>query len=1109
MFLFFLLMTAIERKDEDLIKIILKLIDISLLNHFGDDEESVANDFARSGLVESIKNLRKINPLLVTHHSKKGKTALTEAVYSNQLPVINYLTGAQLFKFASPLHHDAYHGRIKATDTLTIEKISSTDSAGYVPLLYAVAGGQIETIKILLAATPDEYVDINELVACVIVNNHSPEILKLLLAKKPLQRTSETAQKLLKALQKHGHPLVMLETLLALVSEEMRGSLPKTLIIEAVRGGFQLDIEKLIRTYLSKETRAQTEFLQNLTNILIAKNREETENSNVTETAKSVFNGFTDFLNSHPAELFKIAVVLIVSDDHDLKVDNTHLLRRLFGSVSVEVATAVVSNEEKKYPSKLSDMAERHKKHIMHAMLLPFDKTSDDKGARVFFQFAREFQEIIQATQQARILDANKIKSILKRLVNMHEVAVKSGTRANLISKIIAIELNQCLNELWKTAAYFCRDNIDKESLHKLLDLILFLIGQKKLPINAYNFSRTAQLAYALGRNAEAEKPYQMIAKVSHAVKENRNPRCFAHISLATTLLNVMNALEVKVTPNLLDLYLLNWPKLCNELFVADGALLQAEPAKLDVDSLQKAESALPAFLPSPADLETVSPALLENPTYTRYALLIKCNVIMFKDWLHTFERKIAKSIPHDVKLLEKFQLTSGLRPQAETLLAFFSFKVKLIKYLLDLMAIVNKCMWAEHLSYELPASFHEELKDTNKMISYLKTGIKSLPSKEKSKNKNDKPQDNIKDKDDRKEKSDSSSEEMTEEELQKDELIATAPDFTLTSSPMLFKPKPKVVPIQQPKRSRFIPTAEVSLVDFLVPKDKSSSSSAKPAPKLLAKPALSIRFKIKDENFKVAAPLRHFFEAIGPDKLVLGGSAVPYLADHKNKQPKDYDLVTAYTKEELYAKVKEVGGTITERGQGKIKNYEVVFEGLTFDITIARGSPNLPFRERLKEDAKARAVTICSLFYDPFTEKNERLIDFVNGLDDLKNDRVNLSDPSKLEELLMTTPKQMLRIPRLAGHDRTVDPEIVAAIKKHKELLHTMPSGAVEEELEKFFDEFNDDVEKIKTLLNEYELLNMQLINVSLRNVISRIKNQQRKAVIETRATALGMLRK
>lgn len=103
-------------------------------------------------------------------------------------------------------------------------------------------------------------------------------------------------------------------------------------------------------------------------------------------------------------------------------------------------------------------------------------------------------------------------------------------------------------------------------------------------------------------------------------------------------------------------------------------------------------------------------------------------------------------------------------------------------------------------------------------------------------------------------------------------------------------------------------------------------------------------------------------------------------------KSPKDYDLATSATPEEVQALFKKSDAVGEHFGVIIVKDTEDAVEVATFrtDGSYKDGRhPDKVFFSTPEEDALRRDFTINGLFEDPFTGE---VIDFVGGQEDLKN---------------------------------------------------------------------------------------------------------------------------
>ena len=149
------------------------------------------------------------------------------------------------------------------------------------------------------------------------------------------------------------------------------------------------------------------------------------------------------------------------------------------------------------------------------------------------------------------------------------------------------------------------------------------------------------------------------------------------------------------------------------------------------------------------------------------------------------------------------------------------------------------------------------------------------------------------------------------------------------------------------------------------------------------------------------------------------------------------------------------------------------------FDITTFRKEYNyekrrptkVQFIKDLKDDVLRRDFTINSLCMD----KNDNLIDYLNGKDDITNKKIRLiGDNIRLKE----DPLRILRAIRFATvYDFEIDDKLNDGIVMYKEYINELSITRIKNEIDKIL--VSKNFKKGLNLLKKYNILNMLGINV------------------------------
>ena len=194
-----------------------------------------------------------------------------------------------------------------------------------------------------------------------------------------------------------------------------------------------------------------------------------------------------------------------------------------------------------------------------------------------------------------------------------------------------------------------------------------------------------------------------------------------------------------------------------------------------------------------------------------------------------------------------------------------------------------------------------------------------------------------------------------------------------------------------------------------------------------------------------------------GFEAYIVGGAVRDMLLE---KQPKDYDITTNATPEE----VRRVFGRRKCRLIGKRFRLALVFwDGETYEVSTFRKEPNhIERRGRptdkgemiwndnvfgtLEDDVRRRDFTANALYYDVNTDE---IIDMINGMEDIKTRVVRCIGAPATR--FMEDPVRMLRALKLVGqHQFTMRENIRKAIVEKAALIQEASPARLFEELQK-----------------------------------------------------------
>jgi len=233
-----------------------------------------------------------------------------------------------------------------------------------------------------------------------------------------------------------------------------------------------------------------------------------------------------------------------------------------------------------------------------------------------------------------------------------------------------------------------------------------------------------------------------------------------------------------------------------------------------------------------------------------------------------------------------------------------------------------------------------------------------------------------------------------------------------------------------------------------------------------------------------------------GYEGYLVGGCIRDLLLGYK---PKDFDIATNASPEQIQNLFKR--SRIIGR---RFKLVHIIFSARKFiEVATFRSSKNnqtsskgMVLRDNyygsLKDDVFRRDFTINGLYFDI---NSSQVIDYVGGLKDLKDLRINMigSPSERFEE----DPVRMIRAVRFkAKLNATIDSKLNSSIEKNSHLLSNVPPARLYEEVVKLFHNENS-LEIFRELSNlgilKYLFSQTQedlFITASLCNTSERIKN-------------------
>ena len=176
--------------------------------------------------------------------------------------------------------------------------------------------------------------------------------------------------------------------------------------------------------------------------------------------------------------------------------------------------------------------------------------------------------------------------------------------------------------------------------------------------------------------------------------------------------------------------------------------------------------------------------------------------------------------------------------------------------------------------------------------------------------------------------------------------------------------------------------------------------------------------------------------------------------------------MVTNATPKDMEAFLENANYTFAKYGSVKLH-----YQNIKFDITTLRKEegyldsrhPNkIVFCDSLEDDSKRRDFTINALYMD----EKERVIDFYNGKDDLKNHIIRMI--GDIDKRIKEDPLRIIRAARFKiSLDFELDNSLLKAMIKNKDLLKKVNKEKIEQDIKKC-----SNPNKLLEYLKELEIL-------------------------------------
>ena len=241
----------------------------------------------------------------------------------------------------------------------------------------------------------------------------------------------------------------------------------------------------------------------------------------------------------------------------------------------------------------------------------------------------------------------------------------------------------------------------------------------------------------------------------------------------------------------------------------------------------------------------------------------------------------------------------------------------------------------------------------------------------------------------------------------------------------------------------------------------------------------------VDEDALKIIYRLSKF----GYKSYLVGGGVRDLLI---GRRPKDFDIATTATPNQI----KKIFNNCRIIGK-RFKIVHVIFRGKIIEVSTFRSLPDHRLKKtskvkdylitkdnifgNAKEDAARRDFTINALYFDP---RNESIIDYVGGFEDLENKYLRvIGDP---DISFKEDPVRMLRAVKFCVLlDMTIEPATQKAIKKNKFELEKASSARLLEEYNKIF-------RTGKTSLFFYGMAQNQLLDVLFSSAFEPLKKDK-----------------
>ena len=214
--------------------------------------------------------------------------------------------------------------------------------------------------------------------------------------------------------------------------------------------------------------------------------------------------------------------------------------------------------------------------------------------------------------------------------------------------------------------------------------------------------------------------------------------------------------------------------------------------------------------------------------------------------------------------------------------------------------------------------------------------------------------------------------------------------------------------------------------------------------------------------------------ENAGFEAYLVGGFVRDYLIGIKSL---DIDICTNALPKDLHNLFPNNNNNNNYGGFNlKIKNYNIDITTYRKEFKYLDRKPTeIVYINDLKEDIIRRDFTINAICMD----KNEKIIDLLNGVADLNNHLIKM--PGDINKRLKEDPLRILRAVRFASIlDFDIDSELYKALKENYKLVNTLSMTRIKQELDKIL--LNKNFLKGLNILKNLKILD--LINITFDDI-------------------------